>query len=1050
MQSSNRFFIPSGMTLGLLLFCLFFSACTEDTATQREEVRFLLFGSTSNQQFQEVFQLASTAAARVDTSSNTDVLRDPFLAQYSTVVFLETAVDQFPPQAQAAVERYTQANGGLVFIKPAAPAPFRWPFYQQIYEQEASQFDMDGGRIVKGNEMPQADQIKFVIGNNAYDYSLATTPFAPDFDRFTKVPLDTEMNEPMELAVLPNGSVLYIERRGKMKLYDNVKKATRLIHEFNVCTAGNYEDGLLGLALHPEYGRKNQWLYLYYSPPCDTLSQFLSRFNFYDDSLDVASETVVLKVDVQRETCCHSGGSIAFGPQGLLYLSTGDNTSSKESDGFSPLDERPGRGPFDAQKSSGNTNDLRGKILRIRLTDEGGYEIPEGNLFPPDGSKGRPEIYVMGARNPFRISVDAKNGYLYWGDVGPDGGSAGKYGPESFDEWNQAKEAGNYGWPFFVGDNFGYPDRDFENGTIGAMPDPKRPVNTSPYNTGDSILPPAQPAMIWYPYGASEEFPLLGAGGRSAMAGPIYYQDIAYPGSKIKLPEYYNGKLFIYEWVRNWINVCTFDEEGQLVKIEPFMDDDKHFAGPLDMEIGPDGAIYLLEYGNAYFLDNPEAMISRIEYAAGNRKPIAQLACQNTNGVAPFKTHFSAAKSFDYDAQDSLRFEWYFTDNKNPQASGPEVDFTFKEKGVYPVILEVTDKHGSQSTAEVIIQVGNQPPVVDIAYQGNQSFYDEKSPFYYEVKVQDQEDESNGGIDLNSTHMAVSYLSDVDYFHQLVKGKSSLPAGDIQFMEGRQLIENSDCRTCHQNEEKTIGPSYVMVAQKYQDRYDAVEYLAGKIIKGGNGVWGKSMMSAHPDISRKQAAQMAQYVLSLGTNEQLPAQGRLQFEEHPDDHRGGGYALVATYKDKGANSIGPLESRSVKLLRSPIVEAEHCDERSDVYQRRFGKGLVQTCLEVQKDGSYIVFEDIDLTNVKSIGLVAKGSAGGKADLRLGSVDGAVIGSFQLSRKDKDWKTYNTNIRQTSGRKNIYLVFSTNAKDKIASIDLLHFKLSRQNNLLGLK
>src|SRR5690606_5368182 len=108
------------------------------------------------------------------------------------------------------------------------------------------------------------------------------------------------------------------------------------------------------------------------------------------------------------------------------------------SDGYTPIDERPGRGPFDAQKSSGNTHDLRGKILRIKVNEDGSYRIPEGNLFPKDGSEGRPEIYVMGARNPFRISIDPKTNFLYWGDVGPDSGKDGIQGSKSYDEWNQA------------------------------------------------------------------------------------------------------------------------------------------------------------------------------------------------------------------------------------------------------------------------------------------------------------------------------------------------------------------------------------------------------------------------------------------------------------------------------------------------------------------------------------------------------------------------------------------------------------------------------------
>ena len=101
------------------------------------------------------------------------------------------------------------------------------------------------------------------------------------------------------------------------------------------------------------------------------------------------SEKVVLQFYSQREICCHTGGSIAFDKDGLLYLSTGDNSTpfneakqSYVSNGYAPLDDRPGHEQYDARRSAGNPNDLRGKIMRIRVKEDGTYEIPEGNLYP--------------------------------------------------------------------------------------------------------------------------------------------------------------------------------------------------------------------------------------------------------------------------------------------------------------------------------------------------------------------------------------------------------------------------------------------------------------------------------------------------------------------------------------------------------------------------------------------------------------------------------------------------------------------------------------------
>src|SRR5690606_21324875 len=181
-----------------------------------------------------------------------------------------------------------------------------------------------------------------------------------------------------------------------------------------------------------------------------------------------------------------------------------------------------------ARRSAANTNDLRGKILRIKILSDGSYEVPEGNLFPKGTQKTKPEIYVMGNRNPYRISVDQKTGFLYWGDVGPDArnDSLETRGPRGYDEINQARKPGFYGWPLFVGNNYPYRDYNYATGQSGAPFDPEKPVNNSPNNTGLQQLPPAQPAFIWYPYAESPDFPQVGTGGRNAMAGPVYHTDM--------------------------------------------------------------------------------------------------------------------------------------------------------------------------------------------------------------------------------------------------------------------------------------------------------------------------------------------------------------------------------------------------------------------------------------------------------------------------------------------------------------------------------------------
>jgi cytochrome c len=430
----------------------------------------------------------------------------------------------------------------------------------------------------------------------------------------------------MEMAVAPDGRVFYVQRDGTVKLWKPGSEEAIVIASIPVFTG--LEDGMLGIALDPAFAR-NGWVYLNHSLPETALDSNgkktgrirVSRYTLQGDQLDLSTEKSLLETVTQREECCHAGGSLAFDAQDNLYISVGDNTFPG-ADGYTPIDETPGRSPWDAQKSSANPNDLRGKINRIHPEQDGSYTIPKGNLFPPGTAGTRPEIYVMGNRNPFRIGVDQKTGYLYWGEVGPDaGGPNPDRGPAGFDEINQAREAGNFGWPYFIADNKPYRKYDFATKTVGAPYDPAHPLNNSPNNTGIHELLPAQPAFIAYPHSPSTRFPVVnGPGGRTAMAGPVYYFD---PNLKSdhKLPAEYDRTLFIYEWSRNWIIAVHLDLNHNIAKradgalhMERFCPK-MTFTRPMDVELGPDGCLYVIEYGTAW-ANNNDTQIVRIEHHA--------------------------------------------------------------------------------------------------------------------------------------------------------------------------------------------------------------------------------------------------------------------------------------------------------------------------------------------------------------------------------------------------------------------------------------------------
>jgi len=425
---------------------------------------------------------------------------------------------------------------------------------------------------------------------------IARSSAEPGFmDRFRRVKIVSGLRAPMQLAIAPDNRIFVVERAGRVLVYDPAADETREVGTLDVDTSR--EHGLLGLALDPGF-LANRWIYLAYSRAVDGgVEVRLSRFTFDGDALERGLERLLLSFLADGD-CCHAAGSLAFGPDRNLYFSTGDDTNPFSAAGYAPIDERPGRVAWDAQRSASNTMDLRGKILRITPGQDGDYAIPPGNLFPFGG--GRPEIYAMGMRNPFRFSLDPRTGSLYFGDVGPDAQVANPArGPRGYDEINRARTAGNYGWPYCLADNHPYIDYNFATGLSGAAFDCAAPTNDSPNNSGNATLPPARPALIWYPYAASPEFPQLEpGGGRTALVGPIYRRPPAHQTPRRAFPSHYDGDLFIYDWARSWIKTVHFNGNGEPVKISPF-GSQWEFLRPIDMEFGR-GALYVLEWGRGF------------------------------------------------------------------------------------------------------------------------------------------------------------------------------------------------------------------------------------------------------------------------------------------------------------------------------------------------------------------------------------------------------------------------------------------------------------------
>ena len=231
------------------------------------------------------------------------------------------------------------------------------------------------------------------------------------------------------------------------------------------------ETGLLGLAFHPGWPATPQ-VFVYYSvagtsPVENRVSRFTSRDG--GATLDPTSEQVVLRLVKNQGDTNHNGGNIAFGPDGYLYIGTGD-----------------GGGGGDPNNNAQNRNVLFGKMLRIDVSPASGYAIPAGTHGNPyaanpqcsngSGNAPCPEIYAMGLRNPWRWSFDRATGDLWVADVGQD----------NREEVNLVRRGGNYGWRLREGSLCFNPGSDC--GTTGAGGEPLvDPVAEYGHGLGQSV-----------------------------------------------------------------------------------------------------------------------------------------------------------------------------------------------------------------------------------------------------------------------------------------------------------------------------------------------------------------------------------------------------------------------------------------------------------------------------------------------------------------------------------------------------------------------------------
>jgi glucose/arabinose dehydrogenase len=566
---------------------------------------------------------------------------------------------------------------------------------------------------------------------------------------------------------------------------------------------GNWRDfGLYGLAFDPNFST-NGYVYLYYvvdrhhllhfgtptySPTTDeyynaSISR-LTRYTLVNTNgavtTDYNSRHILIgqtkSTGIPLTHVSHVGGTILFGQDGTLLLSTGDNASFSLDQGSAyetyyqqALDDlimTPAEnvGAFRSQMISS----MCGKILRLDpSTGEGISSNPFYDAADPGSAKSR--VWALGLRNPFRMTIQPNTGSSNPADANPGTLLIGDAGWDTWEELHIISQGGqNAGWPIFEGlepgafqtpadwredlnepnptNTCGKPYMRFSD-LLKQITDPAPVVNNP---CSGQPLPGLQrryvhspPALLWQHGQDSTHVPTFQNGllvrspvsptgvlctgtpfrGTCAVGGAFFPDNVTFPTE-------WQNTYFFADYGANWIKAATLGPNGTVTQVRDFLPP-AAALGIVDIEYSPlDGSLY--------YIDVYTGEVKKISYG-GNRPPVAVAAASSLTGASPLSITFTGSDSYDPDG-DALTYLWDFGDGNTSTQDNPVHVFTSPVAQGYTVSLTVTDALGLSDTETLQVSLNNAAPTVQITNPINNSLYplDQASNYALTATVTDE------------------------------------------------------------------------------------------------------------------------------------------------------------------------------------------------------------------------------------------------------------------------------------------------------------------------